>query len=163
MTDWDSVREMLQAHIEVYYVRDEETNRKREKEKEQTIDWIISELKEGALPGGTSARLPDFTYIFGGVVWDVLRKAVMMIQPDCYICGQPTREVHHIRPRFLKGTDHPRNVVGLCLECHDQIHRDIDSGIGHVLEQSLMVAKWNFDNRESGLRIAHSGEPVRRE
>lgn len=64
----------------------------------------------------------------------------MLRDPICRICGKrPTKEVHHIRPRFLKGTDHPRNLIGLCLECHDEVHRKIDNGIQTALMESLDI------------------------
>lgn len=52
----------------------------------------------------------------------------------CAGCGCVACEVHHIRPREYGGTDHPRNLIPLCRECHDQIHREIDGQISLVFE-----------------------------
>ena len=48
-------------------------------------------------------------------------------------CGEPADEVHHIRPRHLGGTDHPRNLVPLCEACHDEIHRRLDAAVADAI------------------------------
>jgi hypothetical protein len=58
--------------------------------------------------------------------WRKVRSAV--IERDrwtCQDCGRELKglpswylEVHHIRPRVANGSDHPRNLKTLCLECH---------------------------------------------
>lgn len=78
--------------------------------------------------------------MFGSDEWAALKRGVLLRDPVCQMCGiRPTKEVHHIRPRFLKGTNHPRNLIGLCLECHDEVHRYIEDGIQKVLEDSLSI------------------------
>lgn len=47
-------------------------------------------------------------------------------------------EVHHIRPRYLRGKNHPRNLVCLCTKCHDEVHRRIESGICDAIARSLI-------------------------
>ena len=43
----------------------------------------------------------------------------------CVKCGSDDNlEVHHILPRSKGGRDNPRNMVTLCRNCHQEIHRD---------------------------------------
>ena len=133
---WDEVREVLDKEIQVYYTKNEETNKKREEEKKRYIEWIIEEMKKGVDLNHNQKMMPDFSWTFGNE-WPYIQKAMMMRYPNCMICGKPTQEIHHVRPRFLKGDNHPCNLVPLCLLCHDEVHRKIDRGITEVLADSI--------------------------
>ncbi len=133
----DEIRQAIDSTIEVYYVKDQEKNLAREKDKADSIAFITEQTILGPMPGGTSEKLPLFTSTFGGDIWEADKKAIAIRDKCCIICGGPVQEIHHIRPRFLHGSNHPRNLVGLCLECHDEVHRRIDCGIQKVLENSL--------------------------
>lgn len=140
MVDWDKVYEVLDRTIEVYEVRDPTVTAERYEKKRQAIEWFISELKKGAIQGGTSADTSQTIWSFGSSEWDAVREAIRVIYEDkCAICGKPAREVHHIRPKHLKGKNHPRNLILLCNDCHDEVHRKIDEGIQNVLNESLEI------------------------
>ena len=136
--DWDEIRAQLEKDIEVFYVKDQKVNREREQNKSRTIDWIIERMKMGPHIGGTRGYAPDFTWGFGGL-WPQVSKAVRMRYPRCQICGEHgTVEVHHIRPRFLRGAEvDPCNLMGLCVECHDEVHRRIDEKISEAIMDSV--------------------------
>ena len=55
----------------------------------------------------------------------------------CYFCGNEASEVHHIRPRQLKGSDHPGNLIPLCELCHDEIHRRYDQAFKEAIKSSM--------------------------
>jgi len=38
----------------------------------------------------------------------------------CQVCGAPGCETHHIIPKCLGGSDHFRNLILLCHECHQK-------------------------------------------
>lgn len=141
MTDWQKVYEVLDRTIEVYEIkRDPEETKRRYEKKRSSIGWFMNELKKGPIQGGTLADTNEDIWGFGGTEWDAVREAVRVIYEDkCAICGKPAREVHHIRPKHLKGKNHPRNLILLCNDCHDEVHRKIDSGIQTVLENSLEI------------------------
>lgn len=141
MTDWQKVYEVLDRTIEVYEVkRDPEVNRKRYEKKKAAIRWYMDELKKGPIQGGTLADTTEDIWGFGGTEWEAVREAVRVIYEDkCAICGKPAREVHHIRPKHLNGKNHPRNLILLCNDCHDDVHRKIDEGITNVLKESLSI------------------------
>lgn len=142
MTDWKKVYQILDRTIEVWEVRDPEETARRYKRKEQAIEWIMSELQKGPIQGGTLSDTNQSLWNFGSTEWDAVRDAIRCIYDNkCAICGKPAREVHHIRPRFLKGRNHPRNLILLCDECHDDVHRKIDEGIAQLLKDSLDVPK----------------------
>lgn len=140
-TDWDEIRTYLERNLEVTHTkREPDTNAKRDQNKADTIDWTIDQMKQGPMQGGTKTDLPDFAWLFGGHYWQVIRNATRMRDPKCRICNRnPTQEIHHIRPRFLNGSDHPRNLIGLCFDCHDEVHRFIDSGIRNALNESISI------------------------
>ena len=41
----------------------------------------------------------------------------------CACCGRPIEHFHHIVPRSKGGSDVPENIIGLCKDCHDRIHK----------------------------------------
>ena len=138
----NKMRDVLNESLEVYYTKNLETNRKREEDKKKAIDWIISETLSGpTLSGvyGNDTSNPDFTWTFGGEIWEGEKRCILIRDPVCRICGvRPSVEVHHIRPKHLKGNpQHPRNLIGLCMRCHDEVHRRIDKGIQEAIDESL--------------------------
>lgn len=143
MIDWQKVYEVLDRGIEVYEVRrNPELNIERHKKKEKAIEWIMAELKKGPMQGGTLADTCNDIWLFGTDEWIAIRDAVRIIYDGkCAICGKPAIEVHHIRPKHLNGKNHPRNLILLCNDCHDEVHRKIVSGIQMVLEKSLEIPK----------------------
>jgi 5-methylcytosine-specific restriction endonuclease McrA len=42
----------------------------------------------------------------------------------CRFCGTPANHVHHIVLRAQGGGHHPRNLITLCLKCHETVHAD---------------------------------------
>lgn len=142
MTDWKKVWEILDRTIEVYEVRDPKVNEERYLNKKRAMDWIMKELKKGPIEGGTLADTAESIWNYGTSEWDAMRDAIRCIYDDrCAICGKPAREVHHIRPKHLKGKNHPRNLILLCNDCHDEVHRKIDDGIAQLLKDSLNIPK----------------------
>ena len=138
MTDWNEIRDMLNHEIHVCYTHDNEVNRRRDNQKAKTVEWIIERMQLGFQPGGTRVIPPEYSYVFGDL-WKPVSRAVKMAQPQCYLCrSAPTTEIHHIRPKFLKGSLYdPRNLVGLCSDCHDELHRVLNWSIDRLLEKSL--------------------------
>lgn len=142
MNDEDKMKEVLDKTLQVYYVKDVKINQKREEDKRKTIAWIINEILKGPVKGGIQGsdyNNPDYSWTFGSDVWEAEKKCILIRDPVCRICGRnPSVEVHHIRPKHLKGNPlHPGNLIGLCLDCHDEVHRRIDKGIQQVLNNSL--------------------------
>ena len=130
------IRNVLKHHIQILYTRTPEINREREYERDELILWTIRELREGPMEGGTLADIP--THRFGTYYWTAVRAAVLKwYNNKCYVCGNEAIEVHHIRPRSLNGKNHPRNLIPLCKDCHDEIHRQIDDGIQMILNTSI--------------------------
>lgn len=149
MTDWQKVYEVLDRTIEVYEVRDPKVTAERYELKRKSIEWLMTELKKGPIQGGTLADTNENIWGFGGTEWDAVRDAIRVIYEDkCAICGKPAREVHHIRPKHLKGKNHPRNLILLCNDCHDEVHRKIDEGITNVLKESLSIPVRKDDSLE---------------
>lgn len=141
----EKMREQLEKTLEVFYTKNVETNKKREEDKKQAIDWIINTIMQGPVKGGiqgSSYNNPDYSWTFGdSYIWEGEKKCILIRDPICRICGKkPSVEVHHIRPKHLKGNPtHPGNLIGLCLDCHDEVHRRIDNGIQKVVEESLDI------------------------
>ena len=62
--------------------------------------------------------------VYGGFWWNFLRAAVLYRDRHrCRMCGAEGCDVHHIRPRWLGGIDHPFNLITLCPKCHRAEHR----------------------------------------
>lgn len=144
MDKWDEIEKTLNHYLVPYMTKNEEKNRERTKMQRKAIQWMMKELRLGPMRGGVRGNsemteIPEFLYHFGSFVWEADRKCILLRDPICRICGKSeSTEVHHIRPKHLKGSYyHPRNLVGLCEECHDEVHRRIDSGINEVIESSL--------------------------
>ena len=41
----------------------------------------------------------------------------------CACCGSPIAHYHHIVPGSQGGSDRPENIIGLCLSCHEKVHK----------------------------------------
>lgn len=54
--------------------------------------------------------------------WRELRAYVLKRDPTCRTpgCGKPSVAVDHIVQRAKGGADHPSNLRGLCIPCHNQ-------------------------------------------
>lgn len=137
----DEIRKVLENTLQVYYTKkNEEVNKARELRKQRAIEYLMVELFKGPFEGGTLSHPDSICDLFGNDLWVALQRSILIRDEMCMICNQrPSKEVHHIRPRHLKGQDHPRNLIGLCLECHDEVHRKIDDGIQSMLESSLKI------------------------
>lgn len=140
-----AIKDVLNETLQIYYTKNEEINQGRERHKAKTVEYLTDEILKGPIQGGTMANPESICELFGTGLWPALQKAILIRDKDCMICGlKPSQEVHHIRPRHLKGHDHPRNLIGLCLDCHDEVHRKIDKGIQTVCESSLQIPVSKF-------------------
>jgi hypothetical protein len=82
-------------------------------------DWEPNGTDEPLLDRQTPSRLRQRA-------WRKAREAVLARDDwTCQDCGKDLkrypswyREVHHVRARVDDGSDHPRNLKTLCLECH---------------------------------------------
>ena len=147
MTPTESAREALDEALEVYETKDPETNAERQKEKERVIDWTVSQIRQGWLPEGVRTELPDM--MWRSDYWKGLSKAVLAFYGrQCAICGKEAEEVHHIRPREYKGKDHPRNLMPLCRQCHDEIHRRLDKAIDSAIASTTATMKMENGPKE---------------
>lgn len=54
----------------------------------------------------------------GGRPWRRIREQVLAEEPFCRLCGAPSEEVDHIRPKANGGSDARENLQGLCRSCH---------------------------------------------
>ena len=125
MTPAEAARKALDENLEAYMTKNPELNEKRLKEKERVIAWTVSQIQQGWLPEGSRTELPIMTW--HSDYWKGVREAVLAYYGhQCVACGREASEVHHIRPREYKGKDQPRNLMPLCKECHDEIHRKLD-------------------------------------
>lgn len=41
----------------------------------------------------------------------------------CPVCGEPIDHYHHRKPRSEGGSNRPENLVGLCKNCHEAVHK----------------------------------------
>lgn len=139
MTPTEAARKALEESLEVYMTKNPELNEKRLKEKEQIIAWTVSQIQMGWLPEGSRIELPPMTW--RSDYWKGVREAVLAYYGhQCAMCGREAEEVHHIRPREFKGKDQPRNLMPLCKECHDEIHRRLDSAMEYAIASTTTVA-----------------------
>ena len=144
MTEYDEIKQILNEKLEVWYTKKEDVNRERELKKQKTIKWLMDQYRLGPKKGGvlrTEHDLPDYC-MWASDLWEVHKIVIKIRDPVCRICGKnPTTEIHHIRPKHLKGSwYHPRNLIGLCTECHDEVHRRIDQGINDLIESSISMS-----------------------
>lgn len=40
----------------------------------------------------------------------------------CFFCGKPIEHHHHMLPKHRNGSNLPENIIGVCKDCHEQIH-----------------------------------------
>ena len=63
--------------------------------------------------------------VYGGFWYNFLRDAVLeRDRHRCRMCDHlGARDVHHVKPRWLGGIDHPFNLITLCTKCHKAEHK----------------------------------------
>ena len=96
-------------------------------------------------PGGSSAK---FDYSFHTIKPFVL----MRDEYQCQVCHKKEKiEVHHLKPQNSKGSNHPRNLMVLCQNCHDGIHTKLikrfqtakENRIIQAREKKANIQQWN--------------------
>ena len=136
MTWQDEARAAMDRALEVYITKDEAKNAQRARRKAEVIDWTVEQLERGWQPAGTTRDLPVMPW--ASDYWKGVREAVLIASGRrCAACGAVATEVHHIRPRHLRGHDHPCNLLPLCVDCHDEIHRRLDNAIVEAIEATV--------------------------
>ena len=66
---------------------------------------------------------------YKGVTSRIRHHVLQRDELSCALCGSSTRfdlQVHHIRPRSEDGSDRHTNLITLCKEDHDMVHRNMD-------------------------------------
>ncbi|MDD1748176.1 MAG: HNH endonuclease [Methanomassiliicoccales archaeon] len=76
--------------------------------------------------------------------WRMIRSGV--IERDgrrCRVCGKDLSavpswltEVHHVRPKAQGGSDHPSNLITLCVMCHKRI--TVETLLSDVIQPSII-------------------------
>jgi len=59
------------------------------------------------------------TYTYNREFWK--RYAFNRDEGICQNCGVPATEVHHIKGLWEGGSDHPDNLISLCVYCHCEL------------------------------------------
>jgi 5-methylcytosine-specific restriction endonuclease McrA len=82
-----------------------------------------------------------------GRTWMAIRERVLLTEPICYICKEkglitPAKEVDHIKPLFLGGTDDMENLAGICIPCHKS--KSIKER-GQIEKPAIGVDGWPVD------------------
>lgn len=65
-----------------------------------------ADFQNGRMKGYTSVK--DYVYV---------RQS-----GKCYFCGNPIEPYHHMLPRHMGGSNLPENIIGVCRQCHEDIH-----------------------------------------
>ena len=124
----DEMRRALGERLPVALTkRNPSLNEARLSAKERAVEWATAELREPFLPDGTWAPPCDESLMFGAYWWAAMRKCVADRDGGrCLMCGSVYGlEAHHILPRHLGGSDHPRNLMTLCRGCHMAVHENL--------------------------------------
>lgn len=86
------------------------TDRGQEKSLDDWIDLLERWPFVGGAPAGTLSHHQR-------------QKTMVREQYKCTMCGRTAEEVHHKVPRSKGGKNDPGNLVVLCRECHEMLHR----------------------------------------
>ena len=86
------------------------TDRGQEKALDDWIDLLERWPFVGGAPTGTLSNHQR-------------QKTMAREQYKCIMCGRPAEEVHHKVPRSKGGKNESGNLVVLCRECHEMLHR----------------------------------------
>lgn len=71
----------------------------------------------------------------------LLRQGFTCFKCDAVIGKNPhDHEVHHIRHRKYNGSDHPRNLIALCLDCHKAT---LSTQVEKIQKEELLERKQN--------------------
>lgn len=140
--EWDEIRAILDERIPINPAKNKVEQMEREHNKAKTINWIIARMMAGVRPGGTRQLAPLYTQTFPpNLLWKAVRYALLCKHQTCYFCDSKAEEVHHIWPRALQGSEFdPCNLVCVCAECHDYIHRRLDEKFQLAIKDATQIA-----------------------
>lgn len=80
----------------------------------------------------------------------------------CWACQSIAKERHHLKPIRCNGSDHPENMIDLCVDCHDVVDNHVQPNKKSLerfiqfprLQLLLMVRiSWDLQNRRAEARI----------
>lgn len=98
----------------------------KETQKKIALHMLRRLIRIGYTEDGTD-EVVEGSQIFGGYWWSLVRDAVLERDGKCQLCGHERfsdLQVHHILPRHCGGSDHPMNLITVCVPCHKMIHRN---------------------------------------
>ena len=74
------------------------------------------------------------------------------VESECNLCGSDNNlEKHHIVPKSKGGSNKPRNLVKLCRNCHQQIHKEgVVSPVESVVRDLFRKLAKKYGDQELG-------------
>ena len=79
----------------------------------------------------------------------------------CPLCGAPIEHYHHIIPRSQGGSDLPENILGVCMKCHERIHKgELITGMKGVMKKYGALSVLNGSGITPVRRLSHTFEIV---
>ena len=86
--------------------------------------------------------------------FDSLRDAVNELQHGkCLLCSKKIEHYHHIVPRSMNGSNTIGNIAGLCMECHDKVHKHA------AYQKKLNDVKKGLDKKYGALSALNQAVP----
>lgn len=148
--EWDEIRAILDERIPIYLTKNVAVNEERQRDKTKTINWIIARMMAGVRPGGTRILAPLYVQKYSApVLWKAVRYALLCKHPTCFFCDAKAEEVHHIWLRALQGSEFdPCNLVCVCAECHDYIHRRLDEKFQIAIKDATQIPTTTLEGFE---------------
>ncbi len=130
---------VLNHYLKVPLINGKEMREKVLAQRDECFEWIYENLKDSYSSKGNITDVPESFRMFNEQdVWQAIRKCVMYRDDfSCQICDEMGTEVHHIRPRYMGGKNHPHNLMTVCHDCHVKIHNDLEKSIEYAIVRSI--------------------------
>jgi len=111
-------------------------------------------IKQGCYDEKGTDEKVKCSEVYGSYWWPIVRAAVLKRdQMKCKMCGTRLHsdngctnyEVHHILPRHAGGSDHPFNLISLCVPCHGLIHHNRKNEVAEYWKKQTRLEVWGCD------------------
>lgn len=104
-------------------------------------------IKTGYSATGTDA-IVEGSPVYGSYWWQIVRDAILDRDNNrCQLCGcQKKLHVHHIMPKRIGGSDHPVNLISLCIPCHKMVHHNRNNECYDYYRNQTRLDSWIDSN-----------------
>lgn len=113
-------------------------------------EWIMRQVLMPTISIGTDRQLPDYFNKFVGYGRKAIENAIYFRDGHkCHYCDSRAVMVREIRPAFMGGHSHPRNMIAVCWECNKEVSELLKDNLELAVKRTFELL--DLDNPQKNL------------